>query len=321
MITYPNNSKLIECVPNISEGKNKLIIDKIVSSLDVEGAKVLNVDSSQSANRTVVTFLVEEKVAVKVCTNFILQALSLIDMKVHHGIHPRIGAVDVFPLIPYKNISIYETVLISHSIAEAVYKKVDLPIFYYEYSSFTHTPLQHIRQGEYEGLEEKLKTLKPDLGSCFNTKTGAMIIGARDPLIAYNVTLDRCSNIDPVKHIASLLRASGTKQLTGWVKDLKAIAWYQNDLGHYQVSCNIIDYKKTPLFLVYESVKQLASLSGIEVKGSEIIGLVPYQAMEDVYRYYTQDYLTTCKSTILQVASKLLALDPSFDIKSRIIYF
>ncbi len=322
-LPFSPSDSLLECIPNISEGRDSSIIDRIVSSIsDTEGIQVLNVDSSPSANRTVITFIGEKTKLVSTCTKFILTALELIDMRHHHGVHPRLGAVDVFPIVPYKNSSIYDAVELSKKIAQSIQHKIDLPIFFYEYSSYKKTPLQDIRRGEYESLEQKLKTTPSDLGSSFNPKTGALTIGARLPLIAYNINMDSTCSLQTAKHIASVIRESGNKKQAGWLKELKAIGWYLDDINRVQISCNLTDYKITPLFVVYELVHSLSKLLDTHVTGSEIVGLVPYQALTDTYRYYTKDYTTTDPTTILEGASSYLNLSDitPFDIHTKVLF-
>ena len=318
----PSDS-LLECIPNISEGKNPSLIDQIVSSISsMGGIQVLDVDSSPSANRTVVTFIGKKELLKKACTQFILTALELLDMRQHHGVHPRIGAVDVFPIVPYKNSSIYEAILLSKQIATSVYNTIDLPIYFYEYSSYLKTPLQDIRRGEYEYLEQKLKIFPPDLGGRFNPKTGALIIGARNPLIAYNINMSSNCDINTAKLISSLIRESGNKKQSGWIHNLKAIGWYLDDINKVQVSCNLTNYKQTPLYIVYELISSLSKLFNVHVTGSELVGLVPYQALLDTYRYYTKDYTTTNPVTILEEASSYLNLSDikPFDIYSKSLF-
>ncbi len=322
-LPFSPNDSLLECIPNISEGKDSSVIDKIVSSIsDTDGIQVLNVDSSPSANRTVITFIGEKTKLVSACTKFILTALDLIDMRFHHGVHPRLGAVDVFPIVSYKNSSIYDAIELSKKIAQSIYQQIDLPIFFYEYSSYKRTPLQDIRRGEYESLDKKLKFFPPDLGSRFNPKTGALTIGARLPLIAYNINMDSTCSIQTAKHIASLIRESGNKIQTGWLKNLKAIGWYLDDIDRVQISCNLTDYKQTPLFVVYELVRSLSKLLDTRVTGSEIVGLVPYQALTDTYRYYTKDHTTTDPTTILERASFYLNLSDisPFNIYTKVLF-
>ena len=320
---FSQSDSLLECIPNISEGRNRSLIDKVVSSIsDMDGIQLLDVDSSSSANRTVVTFIGEKNHLEKACIKFILTALELIDMRQHHGVHPRIGAVDVFPIVPYRNSSIYEAILLSKKIASSVYKAIDLPIYFYEYSSYQKTPLQDIRRGEYEGLEQKLKIFPPDIGSTFNPKTGSLIIGARNPLIAYNINMSPTCDLNTAKLISSIIRESGTRKQAGWLKNLKAIGWYLKDINKVQVSCNLTDYKQTPLYVVYELVSSLAKLFNTSVTGSELIGLVPYRALVDTYRYYTKDYTTTDQVSILEGATSYLNFSDikPFDIHSKILF-
>ena len=320
--SFSKKDQLIECIPNISEGKDKSKINKIVSSIsNMDGIKVLNVDSSISANRTVVTFIGEKTKINEASTRFILSTLEHIDMREHQGVHPRLGACDVFPIVPYKNTCIYDAITLSKNIARNVYTKVDLPIYFYEYSSFHHTPLQDIRRGEYELLEKKLNSNPPDIGQKFNPKTGALVIGARFPLIAYNINMAKSCTLSTAKLIASIIRESGNKNQLGWLKKLKAIGWYLEDIDKIQISCNLTNYKQTPLFLVYELVKSLSVDLNTFTTGSQIIGLVPFEAMLDCYRYYTKDYKNKDPNSILEKTSLILGLsdiDP-FDIYQKVL--
>lgn len=322
MDSFSKKDQLLECIPNISEGKDKSKINKIVSSISsMDGIKILDVDSSASANRTVVTFVGEKSKIKEASTKFILSTLENIDMQKHHGVHPRLGACDVFPIVPYKNTCIYDAITLSKDIAQSVYSEVDLPIYFYEYSSFCHTPLQDIRRGEYEHLEEKLKSNPSDIGQRFNPKTGALIIGARFPLIAYNINMSKNCTLSTAKLIASIIRESGNKNQSGWLKKLKAIGWYLEDIDKIQISCNLTNYKQTPIFLVYELVKLLSPLLNTFTTGSQIIGLVPFEAMLDCYRYYTKDYKCKDPDLILEKTASYLGLsdiDP-FDIHKKVL--
>jgi len=293
--------RLIECVPNFSEGVNSDVIRSIAGEIDsVEGVKLLNVDPGRGANRTVMTFAGKPGQVVEAAFLAIKKASELIDMRRHQGEHPRIGATDVCPLIPIANISMEETIQYARRLAQRVGDELGIPVYLYEHSQpdKTRHNLSVIRAGQYEGFFEKitLPGWRPDFGpDIFHAKHGATVIGARDFLIAYNVNLNTTSAAD-ASAIAADVRETGRKVIEngkpviipGMLKSVKAIGWYIKEYGFAQVSMNLTNIGLTPLHIAFEQVRASAAKRGIEVTGSELVGLIPLKAMLDAGRYFLQ---------------------------------
>jgi glutamate formiminotransferase len=330
------DKKIIECIPNFSEGKDKNIIDKICDAIvAVKGVDILATDIHEDANRTVITFAGEPKVVLEAAFICIKTASSLIDMRYQQGKHPRIGAVDVFPLVPIQNISMQEVVDLSHSLAKRVGNELNIPVYCYEESAFhaSRKNLENIRKGEYEGLSQKIKLpeWQPDFGPThFNARSGAIVIGARKILIAYNVNID-CENLETVKNIAATIRESGRtitdtnnkkQQIKGLLKNVKAIGWHMADLKKYQVSTNITDINTTPLHIVFETIKTQARLYRANATGSELIGLIPLQSMIEAGLFYGQNKTLT-QPELIAIAIKALGLNECypFNPNERIIEY
>ena len=276
--------RLIECVPNISEGKDENKIKKIIAELNtVSSVEVLSYEMGKSANRTVITYVVSPESAVQAALALIKKSIELIDMRKHKGVHPRIGCVDVFPFIPFKKISLEECAEIAKNVAQEAAEKLNIPVYLYSAAATdaTHRELSFLRRGGYELLQAKLQVIPPDFGPKEYTenvaKTGALCIGARNFLLAYNINL-KTTDLALTKTIAKNLRA----QLQG----IKTLGWYIDEYGFCQVSINIEDYKKAPLYLVYETCKNLAAKSGITVTGSELVGMLPKEALLDSAKFY-----------------------------------
>ena len=308
--------KLIECVPNFSEGKDQNKIQSIVDRIrSVEGITVLDVDSGQDTNRTVVTFVGEVPAVLEGAFQGIKEASRVIDMSSHKGTHPRIGSTDVCPLIPIKGITMDECVKYSHQLAERVGNQLKIPVYLYEYSAKNpaRKNLANIREGEYEALEKKLsnKLWKPDFGpSDFNSFSGATVIGCREFLIAYNINLntkDKRLATDIAFEIRELGRSKRIKnpsssnlldgeivrnddgspvKVSGMFKDVKAIGWYVNEYNRAQISINFINYKVTPVHEVFDAVCSLAEERSVRVTGSELVGLIPMDALLLAGKYY-----------------------------------
>jgi glutamate formiminotransferase/formiminotetrahydrofolate cyclodeaminase len=288
--------QIIECVPNVSEGRDKTIITKLASSIEsVEGVRLLHIDIGESANRTVFTFAGSPVLVVEAAFNLIKASSVLIDMGKHTGTHPRIGAVDVCPLIPVSGISMEETMGYADSLARRVGNDLNLPVYLYAKSALkdNRAHLENIRHGEYESLPEKLKMLEwlPDYGPAeFIPHFGAIVIGARDYLIAFNVNLDT-ENVGVAKIIAGEIRESGRKirgngngqnldeRIPGLLKDVKAIGWYEERYNCAQVSVNILNYNSSPIEKVFNTISNQAKNHNCKVTGSEIIGLVPLSSV------------------------------------------
>lgn len=281
-------AKILECVPNFSEGIDKGIIEKILDPIrETEGVKLLDYSSDKDHNRSVVTFLGDPDAVIDAAFKACKVASELIDMRKHKGGHPRMGATDVMPLIPIKDITVEEAVEYSKKLGERIGNELKIPVFLYEKSaSAPHREnLADVRRGQYEGMAEKMKEAewKPDYCSeAFNEKAGAVAVGARMPLVAYNINLNT-KDVEIAKAIAKTIRAK-----TGGFTYCKAMGLEIEERGITQVSMNLTDYTKTGVMRVFEHVKREAQRYGVNVIESEIIGLVPMGAIADVAEFYLQ---------------------------------
>ncbi|CAI8382679.1 MAG: Glutamate formimidoyltransferase [Flavobacteriaceae bacterium] len=346
--------QLIECVPNISEGRNQIVIDKIVNVIEtVDGVKLLNVDPGKATNRTVITFVGEPQAVIDAAFLLIEKAKELIDMSLHNGEHPRMGAVDVCPLIPISNITMKETVEYAHKLGERVGDELGIPIYCYENAAKEdkRVNLSNCRSGEYEGLSKKIITSvwKPDYGPSKFTesvvKSGVTAISARDFLIAYNVNLNSTSS-RRANAIAFDLREAGrikregdkisgkivkdkngeAVRQPGIFKNLKGIGWYIEEYGIAQISYNLTNINITSLHDVFEKTCQRAEIRGLRVTGSELIGLVPKKVLIDAGKYFLQKQsrsLAISDEEIIHIAIKSLGLDElqPFNPEERIIEY
>ena len=346
--------QLIECVPNISEGRNQIVIDKIVDVIEtVDGVKLLNVDPGKATNRTVITFVGEPQAVIDAAFLLIEKAKELIDMSLHNGEHPRMGAVDVCPLIPISNITMKETVEYAHKLGERVGDELGIPIYCYENAAKEdkRVNLSNCRSGEYEGLSKKIITSvwKPDYGPSKFTesvvKSGVTAISARDFLIAYNVNLNSTSS-RRANAIAFDLREAGrikregdkisgkivkdkngeAVRQPGIFKNLKGIGWYIEEYGIAQISYNLTNINITSLHDVFEKTCQRAEIRGLRVTGSELIGLVPKKVLIDAGKYFLQKQsrsLAISDEEIIHIAIKSLGLDElqPFNPEERIIEY
>jgi len=346
--------QLIECVPNISEGRNKIIIDKIVDVIEtVEGVKLLNVDPGKATNRTVITFVGEPEKVIKSAFLLIQKAQELINMSLHKGEHPRMGAVDVCPLIPISNISMEETVEYAHKLSKRVGNDLNIPVYCYEYAAKEQKRinLSNCRSGEYEGLSKKIitKEWKPDYGpNDFNesvVKSGVTAISARDFLIAYNINLNstssrRANAIAFDLREAGRIKREGDKisgkiindskgnplRQPGLFKNLKGIGWYIEEYGIAQISYNLTNINVTSLHDVFEKTCERATARGLRVTGSELIGLVPKKVLIDAGKYFLKKQsrsLAIPERDVIQIAVKTLGLDElqPFNQDERIIEY
>ena len=328
-------NKLIECVPNFSEGRDLSIIKQITDVIEaVEGVKLLDVDPGKATNRTVVTFVGSPEAATEAAFLAIKKAGELIDMSKHTGEHPRMGATDVCPLIPIANISMEETAEWARKLGARVGADLNLPIYLYEAAATTpaRKNLAVIRAGEYEGFAEKIKLpeWKPDFGpSQFDAKRGATVIGARDFLIAYNVNLNTTS-VRRANSVAFDVREKGRvlndpstgKPLKdaqgepmcepGLLKGVKAIGWYIEEYGIAQISMNITDINATPLHAAFEACHHSADRRGMRVSGSELVGLVPLKVILDAGRYFLRKQARSTgvsEAELIKIAVKSMGLD------------
>lgn len=278
--------EIVEIIPNISEAKREDVLEKIIEPLkNFEKAFLLDIKPDKSHNRTVITMIGEGEALVEAGVALYRKAVELIDMKEHRGEHPRVGAVDVFPFVPIKNVSMEYCVELSRKLAERVWNEFKIPVYFYEESATREERrnLPDIRKGEFEGFFEKIKDPKwyPDVGEpSVHPTAGVTVIGARMPLIAYNINLGT-SSIDIANKIAKAIR-----HISGGLRYVRAIGVMLEERNIAQVSINMTNYKKTPLFRVMEMVKSEAERYGVPVIGSEIVGLVPEEALIDVADFY-----------------------------------
>jgi glutamate formiminotransferase/formiminotetrahydrofolate cyclodeaminase len=307
--------KIVECVPNFSEGKDRAVIDRIVAAIQsVEGSKVVDVDMGADTNRTVVTFFGAPESVAESAFLAVKASSELIDMTKHKGAHPRMGATDVCPFVPVSGVTMQDCVEISRKVGARIGKELGLPVYLYEESAASEErrSLAFLRAGEYEGLEARFKEgkLKPDFGpSKFVPGFGAMVTGAREFLIAYNINLntkDKKYASDIALEIRESGRVKRTPSPTGFYKDgeivkdkdgkkveipgkfkhCRAIGWYIEEYGQAQISINLTNYKVTSVHAVFDEVCRLAAERGLRVTGSEIVGLVPKAAMVEAGIHY-----------------------------------
>ena len=348
------SKKLIECVPNISEGRDLNKINEIAREVEtVEGVKLLDVDPGKATNRTVITFVGEPDKVIEAAYRLIKKAKDLIDMRQHKGAHPRFGATDVCPLVPIANISMEETAQYAHQLGERVGKELHIPVYFYENAATKEMRrnLAHVRSGEYEGLAEKLQDSdwQPDFGpNSFDDKvaqSGAIAISARDFLVAYNINLNTTST-RRANAIAFDIREAGRVKrsgnpitgkkvlnedgkpvrIPGQFKGVKGIGWFIEEYGIAQVSYNITDIKVAPVHLVFDASVKAAAQRGVRVTGSEIIGLVPKKVMLDAADYFLtkqQRSLGISESEKILIAIKSLGADDlkPFNPKEKIIEY
>jgi glutamate formiminotransferase / formiminotetrahydrofolate cyclodeaminase len=278
------NRKIIECVPNFSEGSNTETIDAIARAIrETPGCTLLDVDPGKSTNRTVVTFVGDPEAVVQGALNGARIARERIDMRTHRGEHPRMGAMDVCPFIPVANVSMDECVAVSKTFARLASEALGVPFFLYEAAAVHdyRRKLPQIRQGEYEGLAERLKLpqWKPDFGpAAFVPQWGATVTGARSFLIAYNVNILGTSN--QAHRIALNLREAGRgPDAPGRLKAVKGMGWFVGEYNLAQVTVNLTDYQVTPIHVMFEEVKKEAAALNVAVAGSEVVGLIPLQSI------------------------------------------
>ena len=346
--------QLIECVPNISEGRDSVKINTIAKVVEtVEGVKLLDIDPGKATNRTVITFVGEPKMVIEAAFRLIKKASELIDMSKHTGEHPRFGATDVCPLVPISGITLDETVLYAHKLGKRVGKELGIPGYFYENAAKKgeRKNLANCRSGEYEGLKEKLVNpdWKPDFGpSEFNDsilKSGATAISARDFLIAYNINLNTTSTrranaiAFDIREAGRIKRAgnpaTGKKvldkngepiRIPGKLKAVKGIGWYIEEYGIAQISYNLTNISITSAHVAFDETVKATSKRGLRVTGSELIGLIPLKAMLDAGDYFLrkqQRSLGISEDEKIKIAVKSLGLDDlkPFNPKEKIIEY
>jgi glutamate formiminotransferase / formiminotetrahydrofolate cyclodeaminase len=343
--------KIIECVPNFSEGRNPEVIHRITESIkSVKEVKLLDVDPGKGTHRTVVTFAGEPEFVIEAAFLAIQTASQLIDMRYHQGEHPRMGATDVCPLIPVSGITMEETASYAIRLAKRVGEELHIPVYLYEESQAdkSRSNLSVIRAGEYEGMAQKMQMdqWKPDFGPhTFNEKTGITAIGARDFLIAYNINLNTTS-VRIANRIAFDIREAGRVKrmgdpytgkietdengeairIPGTLKHVKAIGWFIEEYGIAQISMNITRYQSTPVHVAFEETVKSAMNRGVRVTGSELVGLIPLQAMLDAGKYFLEKQgrsTGVSEEELIHIAVTSLGLDEitPFDPSKKIIEY
>ncbi len=346
--------RIIECVPNFSEGRDRRIIDSICEAISAAGGvEILDVDPGEATNRTVVTFVGEPEAVVEAAFEGVRRAAELIDMRHHHGAHPRMGATDVLPLIPVAGVTLEECAAMARKLAERIAAELKVPTYCYEAAAFTpaRRNLAVCRAGEYEALPKKMEdeTGKPDFGArAFDegvARTGATAVGARDFLIAVNFNLNTTST-RRANAIAFDVREKGRPareggkltgkplkdengkpvMIPGTLKGTKAIGWFIDEYGIAQVSMNITDIAATPLHRAFDEVSRAAAARGLRVTGTEIVGLLPKRALIEAGRHYLhmqQRSTGIPDSEIIKIAVKSMGLDDlkPFDPAEKVIEY
>lgn len=352
--TNMSTKQIIECVPNISEGRDQKKIDAIASIVEtVDGVMLLNVDPGKATNRTVITFAGEPEAVIEAAFLLIKKASELIDMSVHSGEHPRFGATDVCPLVPVSNITMEETITYAHRLGERVGSELGISGYFYENAARTKTRknLAAVRSGEYEGLQKKLSNpdWKPDFGpDTFNDsvkRTGATAISARDFLVAYNINLNTTST-RRANAIAFDIRERGRVKregnpltgkivkdengnpvnIPGMLKAVKGIGWYIEEYGIAQISYNLTNISITSIHEAFDATCERAQARGLRVTGSELIGLVPKSALLDAGKHFLKKQersLGVSEEEIMKIAVKTLGLDElaPFNPRERVIEY
>src|SRR5712692_3786179 len=341
--------KLIECVPNFSDGRDQNVIRQITDAIrSVDGISLLDVDPGASTNRTVVTFVGDPDATVEAAFRGIRKAAELIDMRKQKGAHPRMGATDVCPFIPVSNVSWEEAIACANRLGKRVGDELNIPVYLYERAAKdkARANLSVIRAGEYEGFFEKIKQpeWKPDFGpAVFNEKSGATVIGVRDFLIAYNVNLNtksvrransvafdvreqgRFKTEDGTPSGKKILDAKGEPvRVPGMLKHVKAIGWFVKEYGIAQVSMNLTNIEETPLHAAFDACFEAASKRGLRVTGSEIVGMIPKKCLTDAGRYFLRKQKWSegaSEEGLIDIAIRSMGLSElkRFDPKEKVI--
>jgi glutamate formiminotransferase/formiminotetrahydrofolate cyclodeaminase len=325
--------RLVECVPNFSEGRDRSVIEAIAAAITgVAGVSLLDVDSGAGTNRTVYTFVGSPEDVSDAALEAARTAAGLIDMSRHTGVHPRLGALDVCPIVPLSGVSMEECVHAARALGRRLAAELRIPVYFYEHAAAREDrrSLAVVRSGEYEGLERRLAdpAWAPDCGpAVFNPRLGATVVGAREILIAYNVNLD---TREPrlAREIAAHIRASGRLardpqgavvvngdrpvRIPGRLEAVRAIGWYIEEYQQAQVSVNLLNYKVTPLHAVLEAVREEAVKRGLRVTGSQLVGMTPLEPMLDAGRFYRGERGTAPPASereLIDTAVRAMGLD------------
>jgi glutamate formiminotransferase/formiminotetrahydrofolate cyclodeaminase len=343
--------KVIECVPNFSEGRDMNVIRQITAAIEaVDGVSLLDVDPGASTNRTVVTFAGSPEAAVEAAFRGIQKAAELIDMRKQKGAHPRMGATDVCPFVPVSDVSWEEAIACANALGKRVGEVLKIPVYLYEKAAKdpARSNLAVIRAGEYEGFAEKIKQpqWKPDYGDpVFNERAGATVIGAREFLVAYNANLNtrsarratsvafdvrengRVKTHDGTPTGKPVLGANGEpERVPGKLKHVKAIGWYVEEYGMAQVSMNLTNLEETPLHAAFDACDESAISRGLRVTGSEIVGLLPKKCLIDAGRHYLRKQKWSegaSEEELIDIAVRSMGLGElkPFDPKEKIIEY
>ena len=286
-LASPMAREIVECVPNFSEGRRREVVDAIVSAISsVAGTKLLDVETDPSHHRAVVTFIGDRGSVAEAAFRAAKVAAERINMEEHRGEHPRIGALDVLPFVPISGVTMEDCVEIARTVGRRIAEELGIPVYLYEEAATRsdRRNLADLRKGEYEGLKEEITTnpdRRPDFGPArLHPTAGATVVGARPPLIAFNVNL-ATPDIGIAKKIAKAIRARD-----GGLQYVKALGFELKDRGIVQVSMNMVNYRRTPLWKAFELIKAVADRYGVAIVGSEIVGLVPLEALVDSAEFY-----------------------------------
>ncbi len=321
-------NRIIECVPNFSEGQRPEVIEAIAAAIgSVEGAKVLHCDPGFDANRTVITFAGAPEAVIEAAFRAVRCAAGQIDMRTHKGRHPRIGATDVLPLVPVSGVTLEECARYARELSRRIYEELGIPVYCYEAAAYKEKwrNLAVCRNGEYEALPQRIVNPDeaPDYGSGEYTlqaaRSGASVVGARKFLIAVNFNLNKEASVECAKQIALDVREKGriitrngiAQHVPGRLKACKAIGWYIEEYGKAQVSMNVTDIDVAPLYKVYEEVCKAAAEHGAEVTGTEIIGLVPRRVLTEAGYSFAEKHSLACSddSAAINIAIEKLGLN------------
>ncbi len=333
-------NRIIECVPNFSEGRDMAVIKQITDAIEsVEGVKLLDVDPGKDTNRTVVTFVGSPEVVSEAAFRAVKRASEVIDMSKHHGEHPRMGATDVCPFVPVSGITMDETVKYARKVGQRIGDELSIPVYCYENAAYRpeRRNLASCRSGEYEGLKKKLADpeWKPDFGpAIFNERSGATAVGARDFLVAFNVNLNTTSTrranavaFDVREKGRDVINNDGEKiNIPGTLKSVKAIGWYIDEYGIAQISMNLTNISVTPVHIAFDEVCSKAETRGLRVTGSELVGLIPLKSLLDAGRYFLAKQHRSCgvsDEELIKIAVRSMGLNDvhKFNPQEKIIEY